>query len=257
MIVALALLSLAADEPGQASVVEERALVYEQPDLGSNVVRRLYPAEIVRVDGQLTTDDGRRWLRVRLGPEMLGYVEASRTIPTSELPQVRWRPSRVVRDERPLGIATRIGGETFGGGLNLRYLAFSRLGLSFTVGSVVDGEAMRGTSLSGGLVSYIVLWNLSPMLEAGWSRVSYHAAPAILRVNLFYVTSGLEWMFDFGFFANVAVTYYRSIDAEVAFDYGEARAERFTMPEKFGALEIGEDGTLQGLKLGGALGYAF
>jgi hypothetical protein len=169
----------------------------------------------------------------------------------------QWRPNSVTRDDRPLAFSLRAGAELFGAGMAIHYLPFSRLGMTFSVGSIIDGEDMKGTAISTGALSYLALHDVSPFVEMGFTRLSYHQEHAILRVSSFYLTLGLEWIFRSGVFINGMVTYARSTDVEVAFDYDAAEAGPVQVPADFGILDPGTDATFQFILPGVSLGYAF
>lgn len=241
----------------EVRVIGDKAFVYEGPSRDAFVLRRAYVGELLMTDHVVDAPDGSRWYAVKLGEERRGYVSASQVgHPLSPMPQRPWVRNAVVRDARPLGIGLRALGETHGGALTVRYQAFSRLGTTFGGGSVIDKNKMRGTSLSAGLYSTFVLYNLSPIIEAGFARTSYHAGLSKLELTNFYLMAGIEWMFDFGFFANAFVTFIRSADVEVAYEYTDAQRGDMTVGN-FGKLDLGDEPSFQSLQPGLTIGYAF
>ena len=253
--------------PYDATVIEERTFVFEQPSIIGNVLRRVYVGEVIRVLEQISTADGRHWVKVALGYDAVGYIEAARVTPTSHRDIVQYRPERVLREELPLAVGLRVGGETLGTGLLLRYQPFSRLGftasfaglLSSAKGSLglstgLSNVALRGTAISGGLTSFIVLANVSPLLEFGLSRLAYDSDNATLDLTNFYVSGGVEWISERGIFAGIALTYTRSMSVEVSYDYEYARDKTLNVP-KFGVLNSSD--VFQIIQPSVVVGYAF
>ena len=200
----------------------QNAYVYEEPDKLSPILRRLYSGEIVKPVERISTSDGYKWVRVALGSAS-GYVSAEQLDKAAGLPETVWAPQRVLRHEMPLSLAFKGGGELFGAGLNLRHMSLTRLGLSFSVGPVLDHGAMKGTAMSGGVVMCTALSNLSPIVETGFTRLSYHDAGSTLRMSAYYLSGGLEWMFGNGIYADLGVTYVRSMDVEIVYEYEDVR----------------------------------
>lgn len=210
----------AAEAP--VEVLIENAVAYEEPDPMSAVVRRLYPGEIVVPVARVRDEEGKTWLRIRLGRTSFGYVRAAWVGPAGKLPAKRWKKKTVVRDARPIGGGIRGYGEILGGAVSVRYLPLTRLGATFSLGAVFDDVHLKGTALSFGIVSFFATTNLSPMIEAGFTRLGYHSGLSTMRVYGFYMTAGMEWMFDFGMYVHAGVTYVRSIDIDVAIEWENA-----------------------------------
>jgi hypothetical protein len=242
--------------PGEAIVTAAQAIVHEQPDVLSDAKRLLYGGEIVKVLELVRDPQQALWARIAMGVEF-GFVRESDLKLGSTGAARQWRPNSVTRDDRPLAFSLRAGAELFGAGMAIHYLPFSRLGMTFSVGSIIDGEDMKGTAISTGALSYLALHDVSPFVEMGFTRLSYHQEHAILRVSSFYLTLGLEWIFRSGVFINGMVTYARSTDVEVAFDYDAAEAGPVQVPADFGILDPGTDATFQFILPGVSLGYAF
>lgn len=242
--------------PIRAVVSGEGTIVYERPDLLANALRLLYVGEVIEVLDKVVDQSGAKWARIRMG-ETDGFVKASAIQGIEGARYGSWQPPVVLRDQRPLSFSLRGGSEMFGAGMNIRYMPFTRLGGAFSVGSIMDYPRMKGTSLGTGLVSYLAMGNFSPVIETGFTRLSYHQDFATLRVYSFYLSVGLEYLFQNGFFANVMVTYLRSADVEVAFDYLNAKNGLTTVPPDFGVLDPGKDNTFQFVLPGVSIGYAF
>jgi hypothetical protein len=200
-------------------VAADDVVVHEEPDAMSAVVRRLYAGEVIEPVERVRTADGKIWYKIRLGKSSFGYVRGSSVEPAGRLPESRWKRRTIVRDARPLGGGVRGYGELFGGAVSVRYLPLTRLGAVFNLGAVFDDRAMKATALSLGLVSFFATTNISPMVEAGFSRIGYHSGPSTMRVYAFYLTVGLEWMLDFGLYLHGGVTYVRSFDIDVAAEW--------------------------------------
>jgi hypothetical protein len=238
-------------------VLEEDVLVHEQPDPESPVVRRLYRGEILKARKYLETDDGRVWLEISLGEDGRGYVPANEVAPAGRFPKAIWRKSVIVRDEHPVGLALRVLGETYGVGLNLRYLAFTRLGLSLGVGPVIEEFVPRGTALTVGIVMLASTRNLSPFFDLGATRMSYHEGLTKLQITALFITVGLEWMADWGGFIAGGITYLRSMDISVTIKYDDARSGRFEAGSYgfFGEMLDGE--LFQAVAPSFSIGYGF
>jgi hypothetical protein len=218
-------------------VVADGAVAYEEPDALSAVVRRLYLGEIVEPVERVRSADGKAWFKIRLGKTSFGYVRAATVGPAGELPEGRWKRDVIVRDKRPLGGGVRGYGELFGGAVSLRYLPLTRLGVTFSLGAVFDDAAMKATAFSIGIVSFFATTNLSPMIEAGFSRIGYHSGLSTMRVYAFYLTVGIEWMFDFGMYLHGGVTYIRSMDIDVAVEWENTRDAPVARAATYGKLD--------------------
>jgi len=218
-------------------VVADNAVAYEEPDAASAIARRLYPGEIVEPVARVRSADGKVWFKIRLGKTAFGYVRAGSVGPAGELPESRWRKDIIVRDKRPLGGGIRGYGELFGGAVSVRYLPLTRLGATFSLGAVFDDGDMKATAFSIGIVSFFATTNISPMVEVGFSRIGYHAGLSTMRVYAFYLTAGIEWMFDFGMYLHGGVTYVRSMDIDVAVEWENARDAPVSRARTYGKLD--------------------
>lgn len=244
------------DVKSSAIVIKEGTIVYEKPDVVANALRLLYAGEIIEIQELVIDPHQAKWAKVKMG-QVYGYVKNGNIQYGAPVPIREWKPPVILRDEKPLAFSQKTGAELFGPGINLRYLPFSRLGLSFSVGSIIDLPEMKGTSIALGVVSYLALKDLSPFIETGFTRLSYHEGFSTLRVNAFYLSGGIEWIFRSGFFFNSSLTYMRSADVEVSFDYLNAKSGLTEVPEDFGILDPGDDNTFQFVLPGFSIGYAF
>lgn len=240
----------------RAIVVSAQAIVHEKPDVLADALRLLYAGEIVNVLETVRDADQALWARISMGSAQ-GFVRQTDLRPGTYQVAREWRREPVLRDDRPLSFSFLLGAETFGGGMAIHYLPFSRLGFSFTVGSILDEGVMKGTALGLGALTYLALNDISPFVETGFTRLSYHEGKATLRVESFYLSLGVEWIFSSGIFVNAMVTYSRSADVEVAFNYDIAKSGGTQVPPDFGVLDPGDDETFQFVLPGFSLGYAF
>src|SRR5262245_13062989 len=106
--------------PNEVRVIETSAVVYTEPDPRAPVLRRLYLGEVVTATTEVVAPDGTRWLQVALGAEAKGYVRKEKVGTPGTVPVEQLKPVYFVRDERPLVIGPRFGGETLGAGINVR-----------------------------------------------------------------------------------------------------------------------------------------
>ena len=219
----------------QLEVELKDTFVYRDPDNLSPVLRSLYVGEIVTIVERIRDKNDKTWFKIRLGKVETGYISASRLTAVGHVPETRWKPNRIVRDERPMSFGLRVFGEMFGVALNFRYLPLTRLGFTLNVGAVLDDWKVRGTAWSGGLVVPVALTDITPILEAGITGIGYHEKDALLRIIAFYVTAGLEWMFDFGMYISAGVTYVRSIDVDWVIEWENARNENIE-PGDYGSI---------------------
>lgn len=240
----------------RAIVVSVQAIVHEKPDVLGDAMRLLYAGEIVHVLEVVRDPDQALWARISMGRTQ-GFVRQSDLrLGTAQVAR-DWRRETILRDDRPLSFSFLLGAETFGGGMAIHYLPFSRLGMTFTVGSVLEDRVMKGTALGLGVISYLALSDISPFVETGFTRLSYHEGESTLRVGSFYLSLGVEWIFSNGIFVNAMVTYSRSADMEVTYNYDIAKSGDLEVPADFGVLDPGDDATFQFLLPGFSLGYAF
>jgi hypothetical protein len=234
-LLALPILLLAGAAFGQEllEVEQEKTFVYEDPDALSAVVRRLYVGELVLALERVRTTDNAEWLKLSLGSEHSGYARAERFVHATGLPTTRWRPNRVIRDEKPFGVGGGMLGEYFGPSIKARYLFFTRLGVTMTGGLLMDGYAIKGRGFGAGLVSHILLHNVSPVVEIGLVDLAYHEDISTLNIVGVYTHGGVEWMIDAGFFISAGVTFVRSLTLDVSYSW-EDIDRRPAVPPTFG-----------------------
>jgi hypothetical protein len=253
-------------EPFDGTVVEDKTFVFEEPSALSNVLRRCYVGEVVRVVDEAETTEGRPWVKLALGYDKTGWVEASRIVPTGHFKLEQYRPERVIREELPVAVGMRLGGEGLGAGLLFRYQPFSRLGISASFSGLIGNEhgelgilrpstsPLHGTVMYAGLTSFLVLWNLSPVFEMGLSRISYEQGQTTLGITAIDLGVGIEWMFNRGAFVGFGMHYVRSLTVDVSYTYAYARERTLTVPT-FSLL--GSDDRLQQVQPSLTFGYAF
>jgi hypothetical protein len=235
LLVVLPILSLAGAAHGQEllEVEQEKTFIYEEPDALSAVLRRLYVGELVLAIERVRTGDNGEWVKLSIGTERTGFARAERFVRATGLPTSRWRPTSVVRDENPFGVGVGMLGEYFGPSLKARYLFFTRLGLTMGGGLVMDGYAVKGRGYGAGIVSHILLYNLSPVVEVGLVNLMYHEGIGTLNIVGVYTHGGVEWMLDAGFFISAGVTFVRSLSIDVSTSW-EDNGKQPSVPPTFG-----------------------
>jgi hypothetical protein len=214
-------------------VEQDKTFVYAEPDSLSAVVRKLYVGELVLALERVRTDENAEWIKLSLGSAQVGYARAEHFVHASGLPMTRWRPSSIVRDEKPFGVGGGMLGEFFGPSIKARYLFFTRLGLTMAGGLVMDGYKIKGRSYGFGLVSHLLLHNVSPMVEVGLVNIAYHEDISTLNILGVYTHGGVEWMIDAGFFISVGVTFVRSLSIDVSYSW-EDNLNMHPVPNTFG-----------------------
>jgi len=169
----------------------------------------------------------------------------------------RWTPTRIVRDDRPLGCAGAFWGENFGAQLKLRYLVFTRLGITVGNGMLWENPGLAGRSLSLGIISHLALHNLSPVVEVGAITFSRTSGERTLNIFGIYTNIGLEWMFDWGLFLSAGMAFTRSIDINVSANW-ENRNTAANVDGTFGSLERHISGNaLYSVEPTCSIGYSF
>jgi len=238
-------------------VEQEHTFVYEQPDPQSPVLRRLYLGELVDVEASVQSSDGTEWVKVNFGPQRAGFVRAGHLVKAGRLPHERWQPTRIVRDDRPLGCEGVFWGETFGAMFKLRYLLFTRLGVAVGNGMVWENPGLAGRSTSLGLVSHLALHNFSPVVEVGAIYFSRGAGDRSLSILGIYTNVTLEWMFDWGLFLKAGMSFMRSLDINVSVNWGN-RETAMSADTSFGSLERHISGNiLYAVEPTWSIGYSF
>jgi hypothetical protein len=216
-------------------VEQEKTFVYEQPDALSAVVRRLYVGELVLALERVRTAENTEWLKLSLGSEHGGFARAERFVQATGLPTARWRPSRVIRDEKPFGVSGGMLSEFLGPSLKARYLFFTRLGVTLAGGVVMDDYTIKGRGVSSGLISHLLLYSVSPVVEVGVVNLAYHENSSTLNIWGVYTHGGVEWMADFGLFIGAGVTFARSLSIDVSYSW-EDRTNPQSVTPTFGNL---------------------
>ena len=232
-------------------------MFHSSPDHTSPVLRKLYPGELVTPVEEIETPSGAIWIKIQLGAAKYGFVPSRKMIVAGKLPRSRCEEKTIVRDERPMAVGIHGMGETLGGEIVFRYLPFTRIGFSLGVGTVLDEWQMRGTAVSFEIVSLIALSNLSPIISVGFTRLSSHARVSTMTISAFYLSAGLEWMFNWGLFINVGVTYLRSLDLEVVFELEDAQAGNFEYEQHKGFGDLDKTNTFQAINPSFTVGYGF
>lgn len=245
------------EQPLYYQVQHQQSYLYQEPDINSPLVRRLYLGEMIKAVELIKTQSGFSWYKIEIGKDKFAYIKAIKLEQVKKLPENYWQPSKVIRSEKPLSLGMRVAGETYGAGVNLRYMPFSGLGLSITAGPVLDNNEMKGTAMSFGIVSISSTDKFSPTFELGISRFSYHDDRSALRISTFYAGLGVEYMHETGTFANLGLTYVRSLDTEVIYEFEDARDGNLTIGDygKFNYLK--DQNSLQDVNLSLTIGYAF
>ena len=238
-------------------VEQEHTFVYEQPDPQSAVLRRLYLGELVDVVANVHADDGSDWVKVNFGPQRAGFVRSNHLVKAGSLPRERWQPTHVARDEHPFGCGGDFWGQTFGAMFKLRYLLFTRLGITLGSGMVWENPGLSGRSLSLGIISHLALHNLSPVVEVGGISFSRDAGNRTLNILGVYTNVGLEWVFDWGLFLSAGMSFMRSIEINVSVNWSNLDSTSFT-GGSFGSLERHIKGNiLYAVEPTWSIGYSF
>jgi len=239
-------------------VIEENAFVHEKPDTTSPIARRLYRGEVVTRLEHVVADDGKVWVEIEMGEGRRGYILANNLDQAGRFPRGRWHKTVIIRDERPLAVSARGMGETHGASLNVRYLPFTRFGMSFGLGPVIDEWGAHGTALTAGFLFFAGTRNLSPYFDIGVTRLSYHEARTKLQITALYVTCGLEWMASFGGFISAGITYMRSMDISITVKHDDAESGNYDVGSYGTFGDDIEDGELyQAIQPSFAIGYGF
>jgi hypothetical protein len=247
-----------ADDSGSYEVTEDQTFVHERPDRLSPIARRLYPGEVVRRVDHLVAEDGVVWVEIEMGEGRRGYVLAKKLDVAGRFPRGRWHKTIIIRDERPLAISVRGMGETHGASLDVRYLPFTRFGVSLGLGPVLDEWKAHGTALTAGFLLFAGTRNLSPFFDIGVTRLSYHETRTKLQITALYVTFGLEWMASFGGFVTAGVTYVRSMDISITVKHDDALGGDYDFGSYGTFGEEIEDGELyQAVYPAFSIGYGF
>lgn len=231
-----AFLNAHAADPGYVTIGAKNVIIYESPMTMSAVVRRAFPGEVLKVTEFIKTDQGDTWGKVFLSPAQSGYVQGMHLANSGNLQQSIWQPEEVLRSKMPFSFAAKGPAEFFGPALQFRYLPFTRLGLSAGAGSVIDQGKTAGFSVAYGLICILSMKNISPFVETGVSTLTFTDDHSTLKISSFYINAGVEWIFRNGYYLGAGVSYNRSYNAQLSYDYGYARSSG-------GAMKVGNYGS--------------
>ena len=241
------------------TISAKNALLYENPSTTSPIVRRVLDGEVVKIIETIKTEKGDTWGKVYLTPTQVAYLPGQYFVNSGALEQKIWRPVEVIRTEKPFSFAAKGTSELFGPGLEFRYLPFTRLGVTIGAGSVLDDNRSKGYSVAYGLTCLLSTGNLSPFIETGVSTLTFADGQSNLRISSFYINAGVEWIIRSGYFIGVGISYNRSYNVQVSYDYSYAKASNGNVKlgnyGSFGNLDGAE--SLQRINPLFLLGYAF
>lgn len=241
--------------PNHLSVHDTKTFIYAKPQFTAEILRKLYKGEIINPIKKVKNKAGYQWIKVSIGNQLDGFIPANKLKNIGEIPNDIWEPPLIIRKDKPFSFGVQFRGKTFGSALTLRYLPFTRLGITGAVGSVLDKNEMKGTNASFGILSCLALNQLTPIVETGFSRISYHANESILRTTFYYISVGVEWMFEKGLYFSIEANYLRSLDREIVINY-DKKDQPFT-PGNYGEFSDDEQSIVQSLQGGASIGYAF
>jgi opacity protein-like surface antigen len=227
-------------EPVFAKISTKNVLLYENPASTSPIVRRVFVGEVLKIVETVKTEQGEIWGKVFLSPTQTGYIQGIHFANSGSLQQQMWKPEEVLRSEMPISFAAKGPSELFGPGIQFRYLPFTRLGITVGAGSVLDNGKSKGFSVAYGLTCILSMKNLSPFLETGTSTLTFNDGHSSLRISTFYINAGMEWIVRSGYFIGLGISYNRSYNVSIAYDYGYAKTSS-------GTLQVGNYGSFSGL----------
>lgn len=227
-------------EPIFATISVKNVLLYESPTTSSPIVRRVFLGEILKVVETVKTEKGEIWGKVFLSPSQTGYLQGIYFTNIGSLEQKLWQPEEVLRSEMPFSFAAKGTSELFGPGLQFRYLPFTRLGITIGAGSVIDNGRSKGFSVAYGLTCILSMKNFSPFVETGTSTLTFNDGHSSLRISTFYINAGVEWIIRSGYFIGAGISYNRSYNVQISYDYGYAKTSS-------GSLQVGNYGSFGGL----------
>jgi opacity protein-like surface antigen len=241
ILIFLAQLAVAQEhEPIFATISVKNVLLYESPSTSSPVVRRVFVGEVLKITETIKTEQGAVWGKVFLTPTQVAYVPGVYFANSGSLQQEMWKPKEVLRNEMPFAVAAKGTSELYGPGLEFRYLPFTRLGITVGAGSVLDDGRSKGFSVAYGLTCILSMENFSPFVETGTSTLTFNDSNSTLRISSFYINAGVEWMIRSGYFVGLGLSYNRSYNIQVAYDYGYAKSNS-------GSLKVGNYGSYGGV----------
>ena len=233
--------------------------LYESPTTSSPIVRRVFAGEVLKIAETVKTESGETWGKVFLSPGRVAYIQGAYFRNSGSLKQQIWKPQEVLRSQMPFSFALKGPSELFGPGLQFRYLPFARLGISAGAGSVLDGGQMKGFSVAYGLICMLSMGDFSPFVETGTSTLTFNDDHSTLRISTFYINAGAEWMLPSGYFFGLGLSYNRSYNIQVAYDYSYAKASSGNLKTGNYGPFTGVDGaeSLQRLNPLFLVGYSF
>lgn len=211
-------------EPVFATIIAKNVLLYENPTTSSPIVRRVFAGEVLKITETVKTEQGDIWGKVFLSPTQFGYIQGNYFANSGSLQQQMWRPEEVLRSQMPFSFAAKGSGELFGPGLQFRYLPFTRLGLTIGAGTILDNGKSQGYSVAYGLTCLLSTKGFSPFVETGTSTLTFNDGQSTLKISSFYINAGVEYIFRSGYFFGAGVSYNRSYNVQVSYDYSYAKA---------------------------------
>jgi opacity protein-like surface antigen len=227
-------------EPLFATVKMKNVLLYESPSTASAIIRRVFEGEVLKIVETVKTEQGEIWGKVVLSPNQAGYLQGVYFVNGGSLQQQMWKPEEVLRSQMPFSFAAKGTAELFGPGLQFRYLPFTRLGITVGAGSTLDNGRLNGFTYAYGLTFLLSTKSLSPFVETGTSTLTLTDGQSTLRISSFYINAGVEWILRSGYFVGLGISYNRSYNVQVSFDYSYAKASN-------GNLSTGNYGSFTGL----------
>lgn len=168
-------------------ISQKNVLLYESPTTSSPILRRVFVGEVLKLVESVKTEDGEIWGKFALSDQQMGYIQETFYTQSKTLSMELWQPQEILRNKLPFSISLKGPSEYFGLGLQLRYMPFTRLGMNFGVGSVLDDGQAKGSVISFGVVSMLSGDNLSPFFETGSSTLTIDDTNSSLRISTFYV----------------------------------------------------------------------
>lgn len=241
------------------TIYQKNVMLYEQPSIQSPIVRRVFIGEVLKVIESIKTEQGEVWGKVYLSPTQVGYIQSMYYNSTNAIEQTYWVPKEVLRNQMPFSLYLKGPSETFGAALMLRYLPFTRIGLTAGVGSVIDDGQIKGSTMSYGAVFMLSTNDISPFVETGSSTLTYNDTRSTLRISTFYVNAGVEWIFKSGYYFGAGVSYIRSYEVQIEFNYSYAKNSSSSLTignyGSFGKLD--GPSSLQQLNPMVVIGYSF
>ena len=91
-----------------------------------------------------------------------------------------------------------------------------------------------------GLTCILSLENFSPFIQAGSTSLTFNDEHSSLKISTFYINAGVEWILRSGYFFGAGISYNRSYEIQVEYDYGYAKANS-------GTLKVGNYGSFGGV----------